>query len=166
MKKNWMIYLVIPSIIFLAGCDALKNMALGKPPFEKKTAAPAPEKSFEYIQSPELAKVILKPQRKPLTISRDPFKPLITKEMVNQNQEDMDKKLSSLTTLQDTLDDVILIGVVKFENQFRAYLKTDSKTGIYKPRDKVRNYVIQEINYDRIVFKFGNNEIIKKREAK
>ncbi len=162
MTKKWMIYIVVILLVSLTGCDVLKNMALGKPLFQKKTAAaPVEEKPLiEYIQSPELAKIILKPEKKPLSVSRDPFKPLIAEEINAQGQDNSVSPLAEPANL----DDVALIGVVKFGSEVRAYLKMSNKTGIFKVGDTLRNYVINQIDSDRVIFKSGNSEIEKKRE--
>ena len=152
---------VIPMLIMLTGCDVVKNLALGRSPFAKKPApVPVEKPLITYMDSADLAKIILKPERKPLTISRDPFKPLIDKP-VEFNPNDP----NSPTTIEDNLEDVHWVGVVKLGDELRVYLKTQEKTGVFKVGDTIRSYTITHIDIHEVIFKSEKNEVVKKREV-
>ena len=165
MNKNLTNCFLISALVVLTGCDVMNNLAAGRAPFAKKSApvpAAVQQPLLPVMDSPDLAKMILKTERKPLKVSRDPFKPIVTR----TGEEQSTGGDSSLYTEEDNLDDVILIGVINFDGTLRAYLKTKSKTGVFKIGDKIRGYSIESIRTDKVVFKSEKNEVVKKREDK
>ena len=162
MKKLGFIVLLIAAVGLSAGCQDFKK-ASAKLKIFKEPAKEEEKPLVEFVENADLAKVILKPERKPLTISRDPFKPLITKEMAAAG--DLDNKIIP-TGQEQALEDVVLIGVVKLGEESRAYFKTGDKTGVFKIQDKIRGFTIEEINIDSVVLKSGDRKIVKKRGKK
>jgi hypothetical protein len=67
---------------------------------------------------------------------------------------------------QDLLDDVKLAGVVKLENEFRAYLTVKNRMDIYKVGDQIRSYTVTAIDMDKVTLKSGKKEIVKQRGKK
>lgn len=155
--KKYFICLLAVSVLSM-GCQDLKKTS------SKLFKEPAKEEEkplIEYIESVDLAKVILKPERKPLKISRDPFKPIIAKD----SDDEMAGEIIPIGQEQ-ALEDVVLVGIVKLGAESRAYLKTDSKTGVFKVQDKIRGFAIVEINPDSVVLQSGDRKIVKKRGKK
>lgn len=153
MIRELLLHTVVLVIcLSFTGCSEPKEVVVT--PTENK------EKALEYVQNPELAKVILKPQQKKLSIAKDPFKPIMQYFMGVGGQE---AKKNGLPTGKSGAEDVIFIGVVKMGDDARVFLKTADKSGVFKVQDKVGKYTLDSIGLNQIVLKFGDVVVIKKR---
>jgi hypothetical protein len=126
-------------------------------PFTKATAQ-LPKPVVQYVQNLELAKIILRPQHKELLVTRDPFNPIIAPA---PKLNSFDRRSGAATKGQ--LDDVLVLGIVKLDQDYRAYIKFGDKTRVVSVQDTVGKYTITDINMDQVVFRSGNKEFIKKR---
>lgn len=163
-KENLKIWMVLIPVVFLFGCNDLKDTfdtLTGKPKEEVK----APEPVVEKIDSLELAKIILKPEIKEFKITRDPFSPLITKEMVEEARKKKGE-LGSPVASDEAMNDVFVMGVIKIDDEFRANIKVGNKTAMYKKDAEIRGFLIDSIDVERVVFKSGKKEVIKQRGKK
>jgi hypothetical protein len=107
---------------------------------------------IEYVQSLDQARDILKPQGKPLIITKDPFKPII-----------MPAKKGIIAKPVDILSDVKVLGIVKLDDDYRAFIRVGTKERVVSLQDTVRKFTIIDINMEQVVFKSGNRTVIKKR---
>lgn len=116
----------------------------------------------EPVKSADLAKVILKPSQKTMLVNKDPFKPIMSKgyvdESISLNPNDAPSQI-----LADAMGDLNVIGIVRMDKDYRAFITTTDKKGVYKVQDKIGNYTIERIEPNQVVFKLGENEIVKKR---
>ncbi len=118
----------------------------------------------EKVEDLELAKVILKANPKILAVKNDPFKPITTKNAFDptanivMNPADLSNQV-----LADAMGNVNVVGIVRMDQDYRAFITTSDKKGVYKAQDKSGNYTIERIEPTQVVFKLGENEIVKKR---
>jgi len=153
MKSNYlMVYMLMGLIVVSTGCQ--------KQSHQRFLMTPAAKPGIEYVQNPQLAEMILKPKGKQLLVSRDPFKPIFTKEEMGY-PDFMDVATNQGPNL--STNDIVLVGVARMDHEYQALIKYHDKSGVFKVEDKVENYVIKDINLDRIVLTDGNQDIIKKR---
>jgi len=151
-------FTLILVVVFLAGFAMVpKVRGLAEMTATAMSTMKPPEPLIKFVESPQLAEVILKPPREIMGVSRDPFGPLIADEIT------LPAKTVSAKLENNDLRDLIFVGLVKFGEEYFAYLKTGVKTGVYKLQDKVGNYAIEQIDANQVVFKSGENVIVKKR---
>src|SRR5665213_2957687 len=85
-------------------------------PFSKATAQ-YPKPMVQYVQNVELAKIILSPPHRELLVTRDPFNPIIAPEPKFTSYAKQ-----SVTAAQSQLGDVLVMGIVKLDQEYRAYI--------------------------------------------
>jgi len=149
MKRYIFIILLILSLS-AGGCDQLESVSPSK---RQKTNEPV--SSIDQVESLEFAKLILKPKRHKLDVSKDPFKPLITNETPPLQEV---KGVESLEGLK-------FVGVIRMNDEYLVLLKTNSEKGVFKLRDKIKNYIIEDIQPDRVKLSNGVRSVILKRGA-
>lgn len=111
--------------------------------------------TLHIIESPQLAKIILKPVREEYDLKRDPFAPLSASSRssyIGQNKMDT-----------HGVSDMKLLGVAKINEEFIAYLKGNTSKGTYRINDKINDYTIMEINNEKVVLNNGAQIVILKR---
>ncbi len=163
---------VLAMLILVAGALAVPGTAVAD---KADNGLPIP-----YVESPQLAKLILRPEPKTLQINRDPFKPLIIPKKAKPGvpggpgKKDAEPEVP----IPEIIQKMELIGVVKLEGEFRAYVKTVTKTGTKtgtktmvlrmqdKVPDKIEDYTVEFIGLDQIVLKSPHHEVVKKRGKK
>ncbi len=166
MIKRLVIYFIVYALTGTSlGCGDILKVSSGKNKESAAAVVPAESLLLQPIDSTELAKILLKPKRKPLTMSRDPFKPLFQKEYLPISSDDINAN-TPINQSQNILEDIILVGVIKMGEESRVYLKSNLKSGVFRPHDKLGEYNIERIDVDQVVFKRGDNEFIIKRGEK
>ncbi|MCA9406052.1 MAG: hypothetical protein KC684_05905 [Candidatus Omnitrophica bacterium] len=110
------------------------------------------EPLIEMIDSTELAKIILKPERPDLRIKRDPFTPLNAK--IPEEGED---PLMFEQNIEDLLQSIKYYGYVKVNQEYSALLIINEEKGVFNINDTVKELTISDINQDYIVFKNADN---------
>ncbi len=155
MRRVSLTYLVVLLVAMSSSCSKPKAKAL---PREEKKAM------VEIVDNPQLAKVILRSEKKPLQIIKDPFKPILSKTPTFMPGQENTQAPSE--SGQTEAQDVILIGVVKMEDEFRAYVKTGSKLDVYKVQDKIGPYTVLSINIDQMVLQIGDTQRVVKNRGK
>ena len=134
------------------GCDYLKNNKI----MNKKANPTESEDILKKIESPVLAKLILKPARYKIDISKDPFEPLI--------QEDDTPVIVDMKTERIiNPDDYKFIGIVKINGEPLVLLNVKEKRAIYKLNDEVDSFVISNISNEEVILKNGKKILILKR---
>jgi hypothetical protein len=150
MRNRCLVCMMMVTVVASSGCQQSKHQALlieEKKPF------------VQYVESPQLAELILKPKGKKFLMSRDPFEPITTKEGMRFT----DLGGASAQGADNPVDNIVLVGVVKLDTEYRAFLKFHNKSGVFKVQDKIEDYVIKDINLDQIVLVYEGREIVKKR---
>ena len=151
MKNAKVLILLLALILPLSGCDRIKdfiNQKKVEKEQEQKALDEQNKPAFQKVEDIELAKILLKPQAKKLSISRDPFTPII-------RTADAGSDDSFPESIDEVLNDIKFIGVIKQGDNYRALLRVRSKQGVFRQNDKIQNYTIQEIHMDRIVLSNG-----------
>ncbi len=155
------IFLVVFLVVFIAGCSqtsAKKSKAKSKAATSSAQTGNTP--ASPVIEDTHLAKVILKQDNKPLSVNRDPFKPLLQKDLATW--QEINKDLVRGDT-QDNLSDIKLMGVIKIGDESKAYLMVKDKMSMYQVKDQVREYTISKIDRNEVEFKSDTNIVVKKR---
>ena len=141
--------LAIVTGLTTAGCDQMVNQILyGNRP---KPVVKAP--AIQKIKSPELAQQILHPVKHELDVTKDPFRPLIEKQLLTSDQS---KEIYNPSDLE-------FIGVIKMQEEYMALLKVNAKKELFRVHDKIKNYTIEDIQHDRVVLNNGTKSITLKR---
>ncbi|MBU0468264.1 MAG: hypothetical protein KKF78_00385 [Candidatus Omnitrophica bacterium] len=138
------------SFLFLAGCEQTKKV---KPVIIEDTRKTA--RSSESVNNLELAKLILKPKREELSITKDPFKPL------NQKAYSISKMDSPMNT--SDVKSFRFLGVSKDNGEYVAFLKNGSERGAFRLQDKLSGYTIKKIQNDTVILSNGSQIIKLKR---
>jgi hypothetical protein len=113
----------------------------------------ATEAEIPKVESPDLAKMILRPKRSSLDITRDPFLPLTEK----------NKLPTIIESNVDNLEDVHFLGTVKVNDQYLALVANNKGKDVYKLQNQIRNFTITEIGENEITLTNGTKEIKMKR---
>ena len=137
----------IPWLILGLGLLALSGCAQGG---EEKAGQPAisdaaPQPLVEMIDSPQLARMILKPVKKELPVSRDPFAPLI-----NPKKE----KVTAPAAVRDAaqIEDLSFLGVVRIDEEYLALLADRFEKGVYRVNDTIKGFTIVDIQTEEVTF--------------
>jgi len=153
---NRTITITIVALFLTAGYSSAKAMAQEQKPFA------------DYVQSLQQAEEILKPERKMLMVTHDPFEPIIV--MPTRNEAiaagaKLNNKPAAVAGKPpgDDLNDVRVVGIVRLDNDFRAFVFVGDKPRVVNVQDKIREFTIVNINMDLIVLNSGLKRIIKKR---
>jgi len=133
-------------IVLLTGCDYMG----GTLPFMQKEE---PKPAVNRIANPDLAKMILVPEREKLQVARDPFKPLFDRTSVD---------VKPAPVRREKLD-VTFVGAFKVEGQARALLQVDGKKDFYGIQDKIKGYIIESIDMDEVILSNEENQMTIKR---
>ena len=143
------IFLTLLILIGITGvsCDGLTKIS-SKQEQQEKSAPPK-----EIVESPQLAQLILKPNRPKLDISKDPFKPLF----VEKNGSGKNRAGG------DSLDDVKFLGLVRVGDTASALLQTKSGKKMYNLDDSLRGYKVMGISEAEVVLKNDKRTIKVKR---
>jgi len=147
MKRKFIIVIILFSISF-GGCEQAKKLASNKGRKEVKPKA-------EQVESPELAKLILKPSRDRLNVSRDPFKPLNWEEY---SSEPIAKDIDTYEMMGFRF-----LGVARVAGHYVAFLKSSIERGTYKIDDVINDFTIKNILSDRVILSNGEQTITLKR---
>ncbi|MFP4472644.1 MAG: hypothetical protein ACLFPX_02065 [Candidatus Omnitrophota bacterium] len=150
MKRKFIFMMIV---VLFAGCG---YMDAG----EDRPAALEQEdqRVVERIEDPRLAKLILTPKEYRVDISRDPFKPLISRE------KNMEKKSDPQS---EAIERMEYLGSVQFGDDVQALLKSQTQTGVYRSGDVIGPYTIDSIKVDEIRFSHrdsGEAVVLKRRE--
>jgi len=148
MKRVLIVFLIAGGFVS-GGCEKIVQQFFPHKKQPEATLKPA----IQRIENPELAKLILKPQRPKLDVSRDPFQPLVSSDQMLWVQGDGEYALGEWK----------FIGMVRMDDEFWAYLRSDTQKGTFKVNDKIKDYTIEEIQKDRVVFNNGEKTITLKR---
>ncbi len=164
MKKITLL-LTIMMIISLAGCDkpnAIESMFKNGSQKQQTVAENVPAVSpTAIVQDVQLAKIILKPERHKLSVTRDPFEPLI-------KPKNFDATANSVEQLQemDALKGMEFLGLMKVGDIYSALIKTEKTKGVYKVNDQVNQLTITAIEEKSITFTKGSKTFKLKRGDK
>ena len=153
MRK--IIFAIAVVVFSLSGCSKVRESKLHP---QKKEQPQAP--LIEKIDSEDLAKLILKPKRAKLDVSRDPFRPL--------RGGDGYARAFGPGAVNDTteIQGYQFMGVARLNDDFVAFLKGDKKRGTFRKDDMIKDYTIKEIREDRIVLSNGVQTVTLKRGEK
>jgi hypothetical protein len=149
------IVIVMAVFVFaFSGCSKVREAKVRSQ--KKEQQAPLIEK----IDSEELAKLILKPKRAKLDVSRDPFRPL-------KGAEGYARAFGPGAVHDTTeIQGYQFVGVARLNNDFVAFLKGDKKKGTFRKDDMIKDYTIKDIQEDRIVLSNGVQTVTLKRGDK
>lgn len=144
MKKLMTLAMIVLTI---TGCDLVEKKT-------KKTEM-VKKPSLEKVDDLQLAKIILKPTRADINVTRDPFRPLI--------QEEEKQTVTRNTIGNQDLKRYKFLGVAKVNDEYVAYLKNGATKGTFRKDDKLKDYTITEIGPDQVVLSNGDQTITLKR---
>lgn len=134
-------------VLIFTGCDLVEKKT-------KKTET-VKKPSLEKVDDLQLAKLILKPTRAEINVTRDPFRPLI--------QEEEKQTLVRNTIGNQDLKRYKFLGVAKVNDEYVAYLKNGAVKGTFRKDDKLKDYTITDIGPDQVVLSNGDQTITLKR---
>ncbi len=152
---------IICALVTLTGCDQLSGMTNFKSKkHQQNTAAVNPNavSAASPIEDVQLAQIILKPKRHKLTITRDPFEPLIK----SKGSDGIGRSIEQLKEA-DALKGMQYLGMVKVGEDTSALIKTQDKKEVYKVNDQVNHLTITAIEEDVITFTQGSKTFKLKR---
>jgi hypothetical protein len=149
--KTLRVVIFILCLTMTWGCIQFQELSSTK---AKKSSVAEPE--IPKVDSPDLAKMILRPKRSQLDISRDPFMPLIGKNELP----------IGLESCVDNLADVSFLGTVKVNNQYLALVAHNKGKDVYQIQSQIRNFTITAIEENEITLTNGTKEIKMKRGVK
>ena len=145
---------LISCVLALGGCDLTPG---------KKKAQTEPSPTVKLVQDMELAKIILKPERQPSVITRDPFKPLLAKtELLNEAKTDDNTRRAD----EEDLKKIKFLGLIKLGENYSVFLQSETKKGVYKVNDEFEHFTIINIQPEFVELKRGNNSYKLKRGEK
>lgn len=145
MKNACVIVILIIVAILGLGCSSKQMTAL-----KDKLVQPQEEKpvTIKPLEDVELAQTILMPRPYELSLSRDPFKPLVGKQAAGQEAA--------------TEQDISLIGILSRQQQSVALLEVAGETNLFRVSDKVGKYTIKAIEAQRVLLeKDGHTHILE-----
>lgn len=149
------IFLVCLLVTMSLGCDQVS--ALFKP---QQKSVPQAEPIIKKVESPRLAKLILKREKIHLDVSRDPFKPLGKQEgtsgIVNAAEP----------YTANTNMDLQFVGVLRMADEYVAFLKNGSQKGLYRINDQILAYTVKNIQQDQVTLSDGVRVVTLKRGGK
>lgn len=152
---------IICVLVALTGCDQITGMMNFKSKKHQQNAAavnPNAVSAAAPIEDVQLAQIILKPKRHKLTITRDPFEPLIK----SKGSNGIGRSIEQLKEA-DALKDMQYLGMVKVGADTSALIKTQDKKEVYKVNDQVNHLTITAIEEDVITFTQGSKTFKLKR---
>ncbi len=123
-------------IVSISGCKKIKKII---PQRAKKTAV------VPKVESVELAEIIMRP--KPYSFeAKDPFKPLIG-------------GIPQIAGIDVRLD-LNLRGIVNLGGERVALIETPSKVDVFREKDRIAGYTIENIYPDEVVLKKDNKNVV------
>lgn len=147
--KNF-IYIALVLSVCTSGCDLVKSKTKKQPAVIKP--------SLKKVDDLDLAKILLKPKKADIQVSRDPFEPLVKA-----------KKKKAITRIKkldnQEMQQYRFLGVARVDNEYVAYLKNGPVKGTYRKDDKVKDFTITEIGPDEVILFNGDQTITLKRGA-
>jgi hypothetical protein len=150
--KRALFTIALIGLFCLVGCDeSAQDSASGKN--GNGTIEQLPE---IRVESPDLAKVILKPQREKFDISKDPFRPLFYQGSYSKDGE---------TPVVDEVGGWKWGGVVRIGQESLLLMKNDTGRGFFRVNDKIDSYTIIDIQQEQAVLNDGKKDIILKRSV-
>ncbi len=114
---------------------------------------------LKKVDDLNLAKLLLKPNKADIQVSRDPFEPLIKEEP--KNTKVMVRKKPRTNEMRQYK----FLGVAKVNNEYVAYLKNGAVKGTFRKDDKVKDYTITEIGPNQVTLSNGDQTVTLKRGA-
>ncbi len=149
MKRRTVIFILGVALV-LCGCAESKKAASSKKSKEAQTAI------LDKVESIDLAKVILKPERPQINAARDPFKPLVGSESFGRPKVPAYRNTAGIHTFK-------FLGLSKINDEYAAFLKSDSQRGIYKTGDRIKNYTVKKIREDKVILSNGVQTVTLRR---
>ena len=156
MKKTLFVYIIF-GIFTLTGCDKLTAMINHKAANQQAIPETAAAVSATPVEDVQLAKIILKPKRHKLTITRDPFEPLIKPKNFDATSRSIEQQQN------DDLKGMQYVGLVKVGDTISALIKTGTDKGVYKVNEQVNHLTITAIEESSITFIQGSKTFKLKR---
>ena len=145
MKKLIYIFLVTG---ICSGCDLVNVKPEPKPLVTRPT--------IDKIEDEGLAKLILKPKKVAIDVTRDPFRPLIQEEKRNPVFAEIPQHGQDLKRFK-------FLGVFKENDEYVAFLKNGKKKGTYRKDDKVKDFTITKIGPNEVILTNGEQTVTLKR---
>ncbi|OQX79899.1 MAG: hypothetical protein B6D56_06160 [Candidatus Omnitrophica bacterium 4484_70.1] len=137
-KKYYILIFVFLMMISMNGCKKIKKII---PQRAKKTTV------VPKVESVELAEIIMRP--KPYSFeAKDPFKPLIG-------------GIPQIAGIDVKLD-LNLRGVVDLGKERLALIESPSKVDVFREKDRIAGYTIENIYPDEVVLKKDKNVVVLK----
>ena len=161
--RHLALILILSQILIASGCDKLpipdklNKLMPGK---SKHVEQAKVEPLMEKVESPQLAQMILKPEKHRMVIKRDPFQPLSMLTPVIAQTPGPEAQE------EDILANLEYLGVVIINNEFSALLKMGEKKGIYHVKDKINTMTILDIKNEYVMLKSGSQTFTLKRGVK
>lgn len=106
----------------------------------------------ELVAPEKLPEIIGRPKQEKITVSRDPFAPLIK----TQPPAEVAKAAEEERRM-DVFKGMEYAGVIKWGERYSAYIRTDSGKEVYQINDRVGDWTITDISEQIITFKNGDN---------
>jgi hypothetical protein len=132
----------------LCGCDLNEVTKLMDFKLPKKAAVVELSVNNEkVVNDVELAKIILKPKHRPLSVTQDPFAPLLVSSQDNSLSVENDQ------LDQDITKDIRFLGLVNMGDKPYALLSVENVNAVYKINDQIKRMVLAEIHQEYIVLK-------------
>ena len=143
----------------VAGCDFYRG--IGKSfPFPKTLAVEVAETTADpTAEEFELAKLILQREKKPISIKKDPFEPLIRPKEVpvpGQTVEAVDELV---------VDSIEFVGVVGMGDKVGVLLRSPVKKGLFFVNDEFQGLTIIDITEKEVTVKKGQQTYKIKRRV-
>ncbi|MBP9853625.1 MAG: hypothetical protein KBD53_02020 [Candidatus Omnitrophica bacterium] len=136
-----LIYLIIILVCF-SGCSS------------KKKEVVVSEPVVEKVEDLQLAKIILKPEKPEISVTRDPFKPLI----------ELNKGPAALVlNIGEQLERYKFMGVTKSDDEYVAFIKDGAKRGTYRKNDMLNEFKIVDIGPQEVLLLNGEKTFTLKR---
>ncbi|MCA9394386.1 MAG: hypothetical protein KC900_09305 [Candidatus Omnitrophica bacterium] len=144
--------LTMMTVLLAAGCDLAGFKTEAKPVVAKPV--------LEKIDDEQLAKLILKPKKAAIDVTRDPFEPLIQEERKSPVFAGIPQQGQDLKRFK-------FLGVFKENDEYVAFLKSGQDKGTYRKDDKLKDFTITKIGPDEVILTNGEQTVTLKRgEAK
>lgn len=150
-KGTWVL-----AAIFLVGCNPfnafkLKTEAKSASEIEKSTSVPASSDDLEF------AKLILKKDRKPVNIKKDPFAPL------RKASEKKPTAKNSAPAEENAVEGIEFLGVGGMDKNVGALLSSPQKKGLVFVNETFQGLTVVSINENEVTLKKGDQVFTIKR---
>lgn len=145
--KKILVLILLASVVFLnSGCKQIKKPFVQ--PREK-------EPTVKPVESIELAEVLLKPRPQRITLSADPFMPLVG-----------DLSLVGTEEIELTSDAQLkVVGILSRHEEPLALLEIPTGMAVLRQGDKIGKYQVKKIEPQKVILeKEGQISVLKIRE--